>query len=357
MIRILYVTSFLFSAAGACSDFMMNFSAPGLVLSGRTMDLSSTTNWTITSWPRGSEEVLLDPPDEEGIGARYSSKFGTVGITGNWFGDDKYGFYSLFGEAMNEKGMTCGQLTLVGTEYQRPSPRKTNVFFGVFCKWATQLFDNAEDVHNALSEVSIWGPEILSEHFVVRDANGVSLVIELVDGKQNLYLDYNDQSSGYGIMTNEPTFDWHLTNIDHYKWERSLSRQAIPIPGSWYPEDRFMRIHMVKDGIQDYGLNEITSYQEAFSLTAQVLNVVTVPYGKQYGTDTGEASGEGSGADHTMWGLIRDHSSPALYWRDEGNPTFRGIQLSEIDFSPGAPRRQILLETGPYYIDMMSSFQ
>lgn len=324
-------------------------------MSGRTMDLGSTTNWTITSWPVNSEESL---PDPDGLqGARYTSKFGTVGITGNWLGDDKYGFYSLFGEAMNEKGMTCGQLTLVGSEYQRPSLRKTNVFFGVFCKWATQLFDNVEDVRSALGDVAIWGPEILSEHFVLRDANGVSLVLELIGGELHSYLDYNDGKSGFGIMTNEPTFDWHLTNIEHYEWKRSLSRQAVPVPGSWYPEERFLRIHMVKSGMQDFGLNEEPNYQEAFSLTAQVLNVVTVPYGNQYGTDTGEASGEGSNPDHTMWGLIRDHSTPALYWRDAGNPTFRGIKLSEIDFSVGALQYQIPLEVGPYFIDFTSYFQ
>lgn len=309
--KILYVVS-VGSLCTACSDFMMNFSSSGLVMSGRTMDLGSTANWTITSWPVHNREQL---PDPEGLqGARYTSKFGTVGITGNWLGDDKYGFYSLFGEAINEKGLTCGQLTLVGSEYQMPSVGKTNVFFGVFCKWATQLFDNVEDVHNALENVAIWGPEILSEHFVLRDANGASLVVELIDGEQHLYLDFNDGESGYGIMTNEPSFDWHLKNIEHYEWKRTLSRQAVSVPGSWYPDDRFLRIHMVKSGMQEFGLNNAPTYQEAFSLTAQVLNVVTVPYGNQYGTDTGEASGEGSNPDHTMWGITRDHSTPALYW-------------------------------------------
>jgi choloylglycine hydrolase len=343
------------SVAG-CSDFMMNFTSPDIVMSGRTMDLGSTTNWTVSSWPRDASEALPDPPGGF-AGARYNALYGTVGITGNWFGDEKYGFYSLFGEAINEKGMTCGQLTLVGSEYQSPSLRKTNVFFGVFCKWATQLFSNVEDVAAALEDVSIWGPEILAEHFVLRDANGVSLVIELIGGEQHTYLDYNDKSTGYGIMTNEPSFDWHLTNVEHYEWKRSLSRQAIPVPGSWYPEERFLRIHMVKSGMQDFGLFDVASYQEAFSLTAQVLNVVTVPYGNQFGTDTGENSGEGSNPDHTMWALIRDHATPALYWRDSGNPTFRGIKLSDIDFTPGAAQKHIVLETGPFFIDVTSQFQ
>ena len=27
----------------------------------------------------------------------------------------------------------------------------------------------------------------------------------------------------------------------------ALARQAVPVPGSWYPEDRFMRVLMVKE--------------------------------------------------------------------------------------------------------------
>ena len=45
-----------------------------------------------------------------------------------------------------------------------------------------------------------------------------------------------------------------------------------------------------------------------------MLNTVSVPQGDQYGTDTGDESGEGSAADHTVWAVIRDHAEPALFW-------------------------------------------
>lgn len=316
------------------------------------MDLGSTTNWTITSWPVGGLESSLDPQGL--VGAKWTSKYGTVGFSGNWIGDEHYGFYSLFGDSINENGLSCGQLTLVGSVYEKPSPRKTNVFYGVFCKWATQLYSSVEEVYSILPDVAIWGPDILAEHFILRDASGASLVIELIGGKQQLHLDLNDQKSGYGIMTNEPAFDYHLTNIEHYEWKRTLARQAVPVPGSWYPEERFLRIHMVKSGMQNFGLNDVTSFQEAFALTAQVLNTVQVPYGEQYGTDTGEASGEGEGADHTQWAIIRDHKTPAIYWRDANNPTFRGMKLSSLNFAPGSSQFVLKLEEGPFYIDVAS---
>lgn len=140
------------------------------------------------------------------------------------------------------------------------------------------------------------------------------MIIECVNKQQNVYLDLNDGVNTFGITTNEPTFDWHLENIKHYEWKRTLSRQAVAIPGNFYPEERFLRIHMLKSGIQDMGLTlSVSDFQRAFALTSEVLNSITVPEGFQYGTDSGDGDSEGS-ADHTSWGIIRNHDDPTLYW-------------------------------------------
>ena len=244
----------------------MNFTNPSFRLSGRTMDLGSSSNWTITSWPAGSSES--SPYEEDDLA--WKSVYNTVGISGNWFGDDKYGFPSLFGDAINDQGLSCGLLTLTDSEYQERSPRKTNVFYGVFCKWATQLYGTVSELAEVMDDVRVVGPEILKEHIILRDRTGASMIIELVGGEQNVYIDLNDGINGYGITTNAPTLDWHIRNVQHYEWKRGMARQAIAVPGGFYPDERFMRIHMVKEGMESYGLNDVDSYQQAFSLTAQV---------------------------------------------------------------------------------------
>jgi hypothetical protein len=40
---------------------------------------------------------------------------------------------------------------------------------------------------------------------------------------------------------------------------------------------RFLRIHMVKAGMEESGDADTTDFQQAFSLATQVLNTVTVP--------------------------------------------------------------------------------
>ncbi|KAJ1385758.1 nucleophile aminohydrolase, partial [Ochromonadaceae sp. CCMP2298] len=330
----------LLGAAQACTDLYMNFT--DFRLSARTLDLGLMSNWTITSWPTSAslldEEQQIDNPPL----AFWPSKFGALGITANWFGDEHYGFPSLFADSLNERGLSCSLLTLDKTEYQQKSADKTNVFAGLFCFYAVQNYESVHDLQQSLPSIAIWGPDALAQHFVVRDSSGASLVIELVGGMQYVYLDSNDGIGGYGITTNEPTFDFHLTNVAHYEWKRGLARQAVAVPGNFYPEERFLRTHMVRSGMQQMGLMDTHDFQQAFSLTTQVLNTVTVPQGYQWGTDSGSSEGD---ADHSNWGLVRDHAEPAIYWRDASNPTFRKISLAPL--LQGGKRRAMQLESGP----------
>lgn len=38
--------------------------------------------------------------------------------------------------------------------------------------------------------------------------------------------------------------------------------------------------------------------------------------------------------------------------RDSGNPTFRRIRLQDLDLTPGADSRSIILQAGPFFVDL-----
>lgn len=339
----------------ACSDIYMNFTEHRL--STRSMDLGTQVNWTITTWPKKIREgtpLKGDPPS-----AFWPIKYGSVGISGNWFTDEHYGFPSFFADSLNERGLSCSLLMLVGTQYQKRSDDKTNIFAGVFCHYVVQTFESVTDLQQALPNIAIYGPDVLAQHFVIRDSTGSSLVVECINGEQRVYLDRNDNVDGFGIMTNEPTFDWHLENIKHYQWKRTLARQSVAVPGNFYPEERFLRAYMMKEGMQAMGLMSTPAYayQTAFAYSVQVLNTVSVPMGNQYGTDSGDSgSSEGEG-DHTVWGVVRDHKNSILYWRDATNPTFRKLALKDVDLSVRGDKKSMQLESGPYYVDMVNALQ
>jgi len=133
-----------------------------------------------------------------------------------------------------------------------------------------------------------------------------------------------------------------------------LARQAVATPGNFYPEERFLRLHMAKSGMESLA-SSVTDFSTAFALTAQVQNTVMVPMGEgQYGTDSGDSSGEGD-ADHTVFAIIRDHASPSIYYRDSFNPTFRRVRLADLNTNIGATPKKILIESGANFVDMTQS--
>lgn len=178
------------------------------------------SNWTITSHPveaiHGSKSH--DDDDDRNV-IFWRAKIGTVGITANWFGDDTYGFPSLFADSLNAKGLSCSLLALINTQYEERSKDKLNVFAGTFCLYVTQTYSTVNDLVNTLPEITVYGPDAIAQHFVVRDASGTSLILEFVNGQKVIYVDRNDGVNGFGITTNEPFFNYHLQNVQHYEWK------------------------------------------------------------------------------------------------------------------------------------------
>jgi len=107
---------------------------------------------------------------------------------------------------------------LVGTKYEDRSFIKENVFGGTFCFWATRQFATVREVQKALNSAVIVAPDVLAQHYILHDAAGEGLIVELVDGQKKVYLDLNDKESGFGITTNEPTLDWHIENVKVIRW-------------------------------------------------------------------------------------------------------------------------------------------
>src|SRR5947199_10381921 len=82
--------------------------------------------------------------------------------------------------------------------------------------WILENFASVEEVKANIGNIVVpavvfggWGfaPEA---HYIVHDATGKSIVIEYVGGKLNVH------DNPLGVITNSPTFDWHMTNLRNY---------------------------------------------------------------------------------------------------------------------------------------------
>merc|ERR1712217_709591 len=120
--------------------------------------------------------------------------------------------------------------------------------------------------------------------------------------------------------------------------------------GAFYPDERFLRIHLLKSA-----LPQPSSYQEAVEQALHVLNSVTVPMGQQMGTDSG--FGEGL-ADHTHWGHIYDHKAATLYWRTQTNLQLQRVQLPDSIVGPKSVAKTLSYTNSlPWFNDATHAFK
>lgn len=238
---------------------------------------------------------------------------------------------------MNDAGLSCAAQVL-SSEYPQKKSGKDNINVAEFCRWAFEGFDSVGAVKIGLETVNFVGPFLFSLHFVLHDATGASLVVEFLEGETVVHDDFNDGVSGFGVMTNDPPFPWQVQNVKHLEWKRNLSRSAVAMPGSWYPDERFLRLHLIKSGMATP-----TSYQEAVMQAVHTLNTVTVPMGHQMGTD-------GTG-DHTQFGTVLDHKNRIIYWRTQVNHNLQRLRLADAGIGSDGTKKFI-----PVYSDKLPWF-
>lgn len=259
---------------------------------------------------------------------------------------------------MNEAGLSCDQQTLIHTVYpNRTGNTLTDVGVDHFCERVLGQFNSTAALKKSLDEKTLTphGPCIVGgQHFVIRDSRGDSLVVEFLDGITSVWLDRNDGGkSGYGVLTNEPPFPWHIENVRHMEWKLGNERPSFTMPGTFYPDERFLRIHLLKSNLPKPATNV-----EAIQQALHVLNSVTVPIGTQMGTDSSKGEGQ---EDHTRWGVIYDHLTKTVYWRTKSNQNLQRIRLCDAQLQQGATRGSIAFAEGkndlPFFHDAASAFK
>jgi penicillin V acylase-like amidase (Ntn superfamily) len=275
---------------------------------------------------------------------------------------------------MNTAGLSCDMQTLIGSEYpDKPGGQEeeedegtdsgssnstmTGVLNGFFCEWALSNYATAGEVADALRSTHVvYGPDALGQHFILRDAARNSIVIEFLKKQTLIHEDLDDAESGFGIVTNEPPFPWHVENVKHWLWKQSLELPDATIASGFYPDLRFLRLASLKRG-----LPEADSYQTVIMDAVHLLNSVTIPHGDQIGTDSG--AGEGAN-DHTVFGLVYDHvgeegEGPVVYFRSYANQSLQRIRLKDVglDVVGGATKYMPVVNGGDWFVDAAKGFR
>lgn len=340
MIKVWRVLSVLFflvtmmvwsSGALACTGIQLN-TQDHVFINGRTVEFGVPLDLSGLVIPR-NYHFQGTLPDGTSNGLKYSAKYAVVGA-------------SAFNQAaildgVNEKGLAAGAFYFPGyanyavvTEDNRTRALAPTEFVN----WVLTQFATVDEVKNAIQSVVIvpygtkdWGgaPPF---HYVVYDVSGKSIVIEPLKGQLIVY------DNPVGVITNSPTFDWHLTNLSNYM---SLSPMNIPnklignyelrqfgegngllgMPGDFTPPSRFIRAV-----IFSASAIPATSVQDAVFNMFHILNQFDIPVGAVRGENDGKLA-----YDTTIATTVKDGASSKYYFKTYDNQSIRVIDLNAFD--------------------------
>jgi choloylglycine hydrolase len=278
--------------------------------------------------------------------------------------DAEYGFAGtllmdrVFCTGLNEKGLAAGFFYHDGfAGYADFDVKKADQSMapGDVLSFILSSFSTLEEVRDGLTQehvVAVVDPDLhktVPMHLMVTEPGGKCMVIEFKDGQVTFF------DNPVGVIANNPTFDWHLTNLRNYgflsqkpfkaeKWgdleitPLAAGSGLLGLPGDFTSPSRFVRATVFSQTSRptDGGLDTV---QEVF----RILDSFQLPASQSEGTDAGNADKGKSLPSGTQYTVVTDTKNLVIYYHTMFNRRIRKIDLKTIDFSKG-PLRSIPLD-------------
>lgn len=367
-------------AAAACTG--IDFSLPNHenlggrnAFAGRTMEFGpDVLEWKLLYVPRNYEyqsckvagviDACAYTGDKGSItpvpGFRWPVKYAYVGFTPMRHAGPLDFTLTEINDGINEAGLYCGGFYHMGfEEYSQlpPAPGQRNISANDFPTWVLGRFSSVAELEQALKnelapdhvqvrQVSIeYGPDkkpVMPEksfpqlHYKVADRTGAAIVIEFVNGKPRIF-------PSAGVITNNPTYDWQLTNLRNYLTLRDKNYEsvqfmgkpygklsngtgAIGLPGDFTSTSRFVRAMFLLDAT--LANNSIRTNEEAILRGFRLLNQFDIPEGSV--VEPKANPDRPPTMEATSWTSMADLTNLRYYYHTMNSRTIRVIDLEEL---------------------------
>jgi len=303
----------------------------GSVIFARTLEFAVEIKSDAILVPRGKEYVGSTPSGEPGL--RWKTKYAMVGM-------NAYNMPVLV-DGLNEKGLHVGLFYFPGyAKYPKIQAEERDK---ALAPWELGIFllGTCTDVREAVAaaEKVRVGEVVLKEmgfvppvHFIATDAKGDCVVFEHIGGELKVY------ENPLGVMSNSPSFDWHMTNLSNYvnltvtnvprikfgekEW-RAFGQGSgmLGLPGDFTPPSRFVRaVAFSKSALP------VDTAKEGVLQAFHILNQFDIPKGAARSTENGKEV-----ADYTLWTSAADLKNLRYYFRTYDNSKIRMIDLKAAD--------------------------
>ncbi len=318
------------STAPACTGITIK-PKDGSVIFARTLEFGMDLKSNILIVPREKEFVGTAPGDKAGL--RWKTKYGIVGT--NAFE------LPVIVDGLNEKGLHVGLFYFPGfAKYQDVAAEE---FPKALAPWELGSFllgtcSNVKEAGTAAKSVRV-GAVVQKDmgfvppvHYIVTDASGNSVVLEYIDGELKVY------ANPFGVMSNSPSFDWHMTNLSNYvtltdkniekidlagKEIKGLGQGSgmLGLPGDFTPPSRFVRaVAFSKSALP------VEKARDGVLQAFHILNQFDIPKGAARGTEHGKEV-----SDYTLWTSAADLKNLRYYIRTFENSHIRMVDLKAVD--------------------------
>ena len=319
------------STAPACTGITIK-PKDGSIIFARTLEFAVDLKSNIIVVPRGKEYIGTAPGDKPGL--RWKTKYGIVGF--NAFD------MPVTVDGLNEKGLHVGLFYFPGfAKYQEVKAEDVGKALAPW-ELGSFLLGTCSDVKEAVAAAkSVRVGEVVQKdmgfvppvHFIVTDASGGSVVLEHVGGELKIH------ANPLGVMSNSPTFDWHMTNLSNYvnmtvnnvqkidlagKEIKGLGQGSgmLGLPGDFTPPSRFVRaVAFSKSALP------VETAREGVLQAFHILNQFDIPKGAARGIEHGKEV-----ADYTLWTSAADLKNLRYYFRTFDNSRIRMVDLKAVDF-------------------------
>lgn len=250
-------------------------------------------------------------------------------------------------DGLNEAGLTVGMLFYPGfAEYQTADASKNSstIINAEFANYVLGNFKTVAEVKAAIPGIRVVKSAELEKkfgtalplHFVVTDATGASIIIEYTKGQLNIF------DNAVGVLTNSPSYDWHLLNLRNYA---NLQPTSLPprsingvslapfgagsgmlgLPGDFTPPSRFIRAVAFV-----HTMEPVKDAAAGVSAASAMLNNFDIPVGLvREGTVDSPVLG------YTQWSVIADTKHDIYYYWTLYDRRMRSIDLTKVNLNGG----------------------
>ena len=247
---------------------------------GRNLDLEFSYNETVVITPRN---YIFPFRKQENIETHYA-------IIGMAFVVDEY---LLYYDATNEAGLSMAGLNFPEAVYPDYDEQKDNITPFEFIPWILSKAENVKQAKKLIENINLVNINFSEQlplsplHWMISDKNE-SIVVESMEDGLRVY------ENPVGVMTNSPSFDKQLFNLDNYRHlsnktpENTFSSNidlnvysrgmgGLGMPGDLSSASRFVKVAFTHENVLKTS-DEIENVNQFF----HILDSVSQPRGCTY---------------------------------------------------------------------------